>query len=61
MFGLDSNTYNLINSNIMDNVSLINEIDNWLSSVTNFHNSLDQQYAKYPDILSGILLSINQV
>jgi len=61
MFGLDSNTYNLINSNIMDNVSLVNEIDNWLSSVTNFHNNLDQQYAKYPDILSGILLSINQV
>lgn len=45
----------------MDNVSLINEMDNWLSSVTNFHNSLEQQYAKYPDILSGILLSINQV
>lgn len=61
MYGLDSNTYNIINSDSMDHVAIVNEIDNWLNSVSNFHNSLNDCYLAYPDILSGILLSINQV
>lgn len=61
MYGLDSNTYNMINLNITDHVALVNEMDNWLSSVSNFHNSLDEHYAAYPDVLSGVLFSINQV
>ncbi|VVC30846.1 ATPase, dynein-related, AAA domain,von Willebrand factor, type A,AAA+ ATPase domain,P-loop [Cinara cedri] len=61
MYGLDSNTYNLINANIMDRVTLVNEMENWLNSVTNFHNSLNERYAGYPDVLSGILLSVNQM
>lgn len=61
MYGLDSNSYNIIDSDSMDHVAIVNEIDNWLNSVSNFHNSLNDHYLAYPDILSGILLSINQV
>jgi len=61
MFGLDSNTYNIINSKHSDYEALVNEMDNWLNSVSNFHDTLNIHYASYPDILSGILLSINQV
>lgn len=61
MYGLDSNTYNIITTNVTDHVALVNEMENWLSSVTNFHNNLNERYAGYPDILSGILLSINEV
>lgn len=62
MFGLESNTYNILDSiNTTDREALVNEIDNWLSSVSNFHDHLNEHYAAYPDILSGILLSINQV
>lgn len=60
MYGLESNTYNLINSN-SDSEALVNEMENWLSSVTNFHDNLNEKYAAYPDLLTGILLSINQV
>lgn len=52
----------MINSNNMtDREALVNEMDNWLNSVSNFHDNLNEHYAAYPDILSGILLSINQV
>lgn len=61
MYGLDSNTYNLINSSYTDHETLINEMENWLSSTTNFYNNLNDRYAEFPDILSGILLSINMV
>lgn len=61
MFGLESNTYNLINSNYTDRQTLVNEMDNWLNSVSNVHNSLNEHFGAYSDILSGILLSINQV
>lgn len=44
-----------------DREALVNEMDNWLNSVSNFHDNLNEHYAAYPDILSGILLSINQV
>lgn len=60
MYGLESNTYNMINSN-SDSEALVNEMENWLSSVSNFHNNLNEKYAAYPDLLTGILLSINQV
>lgn len=58
---MGSNTYNLITTNVMDHVALVTEMENWFSSVTNFHNNLNERYADYPDILSGILLSINEV
>lgn len=61
MYGLESSTYNMINSNSTDYEALVNEIDNWLGSVSNFHDSLNVHYAAYPDMLSGILFSINQV
>ncbi|XP_060859886.1 midasin [Metopolophium dirhodum] len=60
MYGLESNTYNMINSN-SDSEALVNEMDNWLSSVSNFHNNLNEKFAAYPDLLTGILLSINQM
>lgn len=60
MYGLESNSYNMVNSN-SDSADLVNEIDNWLNSVSNFYNSLNEKYAAYPDLLTGILLSINQV
>jgi len=60
MYGLESNTYNMIDSN-SDSEALVNEMDNWLSSVSNFHNNLNENYAAYPDLLTGIILSINQV
>lgn len=60
MYGLESNTYNMLNSN-SDSEALANEMDNWLSSVSNFHDTLNEKYAAYPDLLTGILLSINQV
>ncbi|KAE9533494.1 hypothetical protein AGLY_009132 [Aphis glycines] len=60
MYGLESNTYNLINSN-SDSEALVNEMENWLSSVTNFHDNLNEKYVAYPDLLTGILLSINQM
>ncbi|XP_025407976.1 midasin-like [Sipha flava] len=62
MYGLESNTYNMIDSNNKtDHEALVNEMDNWLNSVSNFHDDLNKHYAAYPDILSGILLSINQM
>jgi len=61
MFGLDSNSYNMINEKHSDREGLVNEMDNWLNSVSSFHDRLNVHYAGYPDILSGILLSINQV
>lgn len=61
MYGLDSNTYNMINSKSMNCIDLVNQMSNWLSSVSNFHNCLNEYYAAYPDILFGVLLSINQV
>lgn len=61
MFGLDSNTYKIINSKHSDRETLVKEMDNWLNSVSNFYNKLNVHYAGYPDILSGVLLSINQV
>lgn len=60
MYGLESNTYNMIDSN-SDPEALVNEMDNWLSSVSNFHDNLNEKYAAYPDLLTGIILSINQV
>lgn len=61
MYGLDGNTYKIINSDLKNRESLVNEIDNWLTSVSSFHDRLYEHYAAYPDILAGILLSINQV
>lgn len=61
MYGLESNTYCMINSKSTDYVALVSEMDNWLDSVSNFHNNLNVHYAAYPDMLSGIILSINQV
>lgn len=61
MYGLESNTYKLVNSDNADHLAIVNEMDNWLNSVSNFHDHLDEHYAAYPDILSGILFSINQV
>lgn len=61
MYGLDSNTYSLINSNQTNQEGVVNEMDNWLASVSSFHDRLNEHYAAYPDVLCGILLSINQV
>lgn len=61
MYGLDSNTYKIINSSCTNYETLVNEMENWLSSVTNFYNNLNARYAEYPDILSGVLLPINMV
>lgn len=62
MYGLDSNTYNIIKSNVVtDHSALVNEMDNWLSSVSNFHSSIYEYFGAYPDIINGIILSINQV
>lgn len=61
MYGLDSNTYNIIKSNLSDHLALVNEMDNWLSSVSNFHSSIYEHFGSYPDIINGIILSLNQV
>ncbi|XP_050541449.1 midasin [Daktulosphaira vitifoliae] len=61
MYGLDSNTYSLINSDQTNREQIVSEMDNWLSSVASFHDRLNEHYAAYPDVLSGILLSVNQM
>lgn len=61
MYGLESKTYDMINTSRKDYEALVNEMDNWLSSVTNFYNKLEEYNVTYPDILCGILFAINQV
>lgn len=61
MYGLKSSTYSIIDPKRTDYIVIVDYLSNWLSSVSNFYNSLNKHYAAYPDVLSGILLSINQV